>query len=569
VTEHRRALERLAQGEEVIRRLYEIAAEHRSDLHTRLEKLLELGNGLFRMQTGIVSRVAGGTFEVVEVLGGPSQFARGMVTDLGYTYCEKTVAAGEPVALSRASGTEWEGHAGHRQNKQEAYIGAPVVVDGDVFGTLSFTSLEALPEGLTERDRELVRLMALWVGREIEVEQNSDLARLLSLGREALTGSFDAPGIREIVGRLAVPALAEVSVLYLPLGEGRILRSQFVSSSGLTEEETSVDALLHREGSPHPPLETLRQAASPRTIRLGGREASDDIEWLRATGHSAALIVPVAAQSGVIAAQVLFSSDLSHFDAHARTIARELATLTGFALSQGQAREAAEGAVRARDDLLAFVSHDLGNPIATISMVTERLLGKPPAEDRREETRFYLEGIRDSVNRMERLVHDLLEVQTLEGGHRRINPAPVLAKSIVLDILREFRHAADTKSLQLHGDGDEGALVLADRDRLMEVLSNLLDNAVKFSAPGGSIRVAAERGDANVLFSVSDSGSGVPAERIPNLFNRYVQASEKRRAGAGLGLAIAKQIVEQHGGSIWCESEVGIGAAFRFTIPAP
>jgi signal transduction histidine kinase len=225
--------------------------------------------------------------------------------------------------------------------------------------------------------------------------------------------------------------------------------------------------------------------------------------------------------------------------------------------------------VRARDDLLSFVSHDLGNPIATISMVTERLLAPPTSEDPHGETRFYLEGIRDSATRMERLVHDLLEVHLLEGGQRNVRPLPLLATAIVSEVLREFRHAAEAKSIRLDANAQDGVMVLGDRDRLFEVLINLLDNAVKFTNRGGTVHLTAEREGRHVVFSVADSGVGIAEDRISRLFDRHLQAKEKRRAGAGLGLAIAKQIVEQHGGSIWCESVVGEGATFRFTLPTP
>jgi signal transduction histidine kinase len=223
-------------------------------------------------------------------------------------------------------------------------------------------------------------------------------------------------------------------------------------------------------------------------------------------------------------------------------------------------------AVEARDDLLAIVSHDLGNPIAVISMVTERLLARPEEEDRREQARPYLKGIAESTKRMERLVHDLVEIRALETGRLEIRPMKVSVQSIVAEIVRAFGPVTEVKSITLTAGPGKDWVVSGDRDRVLEVLSNLLENSVKFTPPKGKITLEIELREGDVLFAVSDTGRGIAPEQIPRLFDRYVQAHEKWRAGAGLGLAIAKEIVEAHGGSIWCKSELGVGTTFFFTL---
>jgi PAS domain S-box-containing protein len=537
VTERRKSLERLARNEEAIRRLYELAAVRGMDLTERLRKVLELGVELFGMQSGRVSRAWGHHREVIATWG-------------------------ERAKLPEESALTAEG----------SRLDAPLVVAGEAFGLLSFSSAHPRPESFDASERELVNLMASWVGRAIEVQQRQEIVERLATAREALMESFAFADIRAIVARLAVPFLAEASILYAPTGVRRVLRSEAKAGSDMVEEEVGVEELLEREGKPHPPLDMIRKGSrTPRVFNRSVRAESADYgsDWLRGVGYASSFVVPVVARGTVIAVQALLSSKPSRYAPHEQELAAELATLAGFALAHGQATEAAEAAVRARDDLLSFVSHDLGNPIATISMVTERLLAQPTGEDRREEARFYMEGIRDSATRMERLVHDLLEVHVLESGHRGVRPAPLLATTIVSEVLREFRYAADAKSIQLDGSANDGVVLLGDRDRLFEVLINLLDNAVKFSNPGGTIRVTAELEGRQVLFSVANSGIGITQEQISRLFDRHIQAREKRRAGAGLGLTIAKQIVEQHGGSIWCESVVGEGATFRFTVPTP
>jgi signal transduction histidine kinase len=173
---------------------------------------------------------------------------------------------------------------------------------------------------------------------------------------------------------------------------------------------------------------------------------------------------------------------------------------------------------------------------------------------------------------MERLVQDLLEVQLLEDGRRAIRRTTLSVESTLDEAVRGFEQTALTKSIGLErmrveGRSGDDWSIKGDRDRLLEVLSNLLDNAMKFTDPGGRIRIGAELREDEAIFFVSDTGVGIAPEHVPHLFDRYVQAHEKRRAGAGLGLAIAKEIVEGHGGSIWCESEPGQGSSFSFSIP--
>ena len=170
---------------------------------------------------------------------------------------------------------------------------------------------------------------------------------------------------------------------------------------------------------------------------------------------------------------------------------------------------------------------------------------------------------------MTRLVDDLLDVARVEAWELRIRPDPIPADTLVADALQVHGHAAASRLLTVHSDvpGDLPP-VLADRDRVLQVFSNLLSNAIKFTPEGGTIRVSAQVRGNEVVFSVADSGPGIAPDEIGYLFDRFWQATHARRAGAGLGLAIAKGIVEAHGGRIWVESELGRGTVFAFSLPA-
>jgi signal transduction histidine kinase len=169
---------------------------------------------------------------------------------------------------------------------------------------------------------------------------------------------------------------------------------------------------------------------------------------------------------------------------------------------------------------------------------------------------------------MNHLIQDLLDVAQVEAGALTVKRARVSVKELVVEAVEAHRSLADSASLKLELDIVLAPEIWADRDRLLQVLENLIGNAVKSTPPGGDIKVGTSPRDGEVLFWVSDTGSGISAENLAHIFDRFWQATKHAgRLGAGLGLAIAKGIVDAHGGRIWVESTVGHGATFFFTIP--
>jgi signal transduction histidine kinase len=186
------------------------------------------------------------------------------------------------------------------------------------------------------------------------------------------------------------------------------------------------------------------------------------------------------------------------------------------------------------------------------------------ADDREQ-----IDTIDVSAKRMSRLIADLLDVTRLEGGKRLpIDPEPVEVSSLLSETYELFKAqaAAGSVTLQLR-NVDNVPAVHADRHRILQVLSNLIGNSLKFTPEGGVVAFSAEQRDREVLFSVTDNGPGIPARHLDDIFSPYWQAKRTERLGAGLGLPIAKGIVEAHGGRIWAESEQGKGTRFFFTLP--
>jgi signal transduction histidine kinase len=229
------------------------------------------------------------------------------------------------------------------------------------------------------------------------------------------------------------------------------------------------------------------------------------------------------------------------------------------------ASAAAREAVKQRDEVLAIVAHDLRNPLARILMSASLLRGEF-AEGVAPRTLAIMER---AVKAADRLVRDLLDVSRLEAGGLRLERGPVAAAELLAEVAEEFGELAAARAVTLRASAEGGLpAVDADRARLRQALTNLVDNALRLTPEGGSVALDAARAHGLVEFRVRDTGPGIPAEQIPHLFDRFWQGSREHRGSSGLGLAIVKGVVDAHGGRVHVESRVGEGTTFRLWIPA-
>ncbi len=224
-------------------------------------------------------------------------------------------------------------------------------------------------------------------------------------------------------------------------------------------------------------------------------------------------------------------------------------------------------AVRLRDDLVAVVSHDLRSPLNVIQMQAALLLRAPLDEPAAGRVRTGAERIQRSVARMNVLIRDLLDLAKIEAGRFALEWQTEEVGAMVDEGLVLLRPLADAKGITIREELTEVPPVRADRERVFQVLSNLVGNAIKFTPERGTIVVRAEPQGRAVQFTVADTGPGIAPEQLAHLFDRYWQATRRQREGAGLGLYIAKGIIEAHGGKIWADAQTGSGARFMFTLP--
>jgi two-component system sensor kinase FixL len=234
-----------------------------------------------------------------------------------------------------------------------------------------------------------------------------------------------------------------------------------------------------------------------------------------------------------------------------------------------QAREAtaaAQAAVHARDDVLHVVSHDLGNSLSAIVVNTTVLLKTLPPDS--EEVRQRVASVRDLARRMQRLRQDLLDVASIEQGGLSIEWDSWHPGAVVSESVEAFAPLTAEKGIELSAQVDDDVPeVEGDRERVLQVLANLLGNAVKFTQPGGRVLLRVEAAPDEVRFSVRDTGPGIAPENQAHVWDRFWKSRTANRHGAGLGLAIARGIVEAHGGRISLESAPGEGSTFTFTLP--
>ena len=408
-----------------------------------------------------------------------------------------------------------------------------------------------------------------------EAENSQKRASLLAEASRVLSASFDYQTTLAALVRLAVPALADYCALDIVEGEDNFQRigeahvdpakTQLIRKvatfprSALTARHPLVRVVT--TGEP-----VLEADITPAFIRASFAEA-EQRKVVEALDPRSLICVPLVTSGRPIGALTLVTSGSGRrFDLADLSLAADVARRAAVVVEHARLFHEAQQATRARDDILAVVAHDLRNPLNTVTMAVSLMLETTPVE--RVQERRQVEIVRRAADRMNRMIQDLLDVKRMESGRLTIDLQPEEPFALINDTVDMLRPLAVGSTVRLDTSIEENLpLVYADAARIQQVLSNLVGNAVKFTPRDGRITVCAEQSEREVRFSVIDTGSGIPSEQLPHIFGRFWQARASDRRGIGLGLAIAKGIVEAHNGRIWVESHVGLGSTFYFTLP--
>lgn len=406
-----------------------------------------------------------------------------------------------------------------------------------------------------------------------ERKRIEDQHRFLAGVGEILGASLDYDLTVRGAARLAVPMLGDSCVVDV-IEDGRL--ASYAQAHADPRKERQLVEMRARYlpdlGGAHVLGRAIREQ---RTLLV---EATDDVlralarndehfRMLQALQFGTLLGVPMLAGGKVVGVTRL-SRSARPFTPEDVALAEEYARRLALAIDNVRLYERAQQAIRARDDTISLVSHDLRNPVNAIKMIATSLLQSPPAQAVREE---YLHTIAEAARQCDGLIQDLLDVSRIEAGRLRVDPVPTDLAALLQATVDVLAPLAEDRELALEVSVPGGLPpVLADEQRLQQVLSNLVGNAIKFTERGGRVAVRVEPPAADaceVVVAVSDTGPGIPAADLPRVFDRYWQGGRaQRRAGAGLGLPIAKGIMDAHGGRMWVESEVGRGSTFFFSL---
>ena len=412
------------------------------------------------------------------------------------------------------------------------------------------------------------------VSERKRVEQGQ---RFLAHAGEMLARMLDAGHTLEAVTQLALPLLGDGCIVYLREDDGEVRRTLALHSDPLRAEKMRWlrdHPFSLREA--HPVTVALNEGRSNLVVGIDPGRLQDlaadaeHLELMQFLNPHSILAVPMNPR-GQVTGALCFFFDARRARVHDHedlAVAEQLARLIGLSLDNARLYGEAQSAVRARDDVLTVVSHDLGNPLSAIRVSTSMLARRPPSQRDEELDRKQIENIRTSVDQMERLIQDLLDVKRIEAGLLSLEPERCAVSAMVREIADAAENWMTAKSLRLELDTHvDGLYVFADPQRIFQIFSNLIGNAVRYAPAGTAIRMQARRADASVWFSIVDSGPGIPAEHLPHLFDRFWQARRTGRHGMGLGLAIVKGLVEAQNGRVWAESELGTGSIFHVTLP--
>jgi PAS domain S-box-containing protein len=408
-----------------------------------------------------------------------------------------------------------------------------------------------LPDG---RWQAFVRDISERKRAEEALRRIADEERLFADVGSILATTLDYEETLVAVARLVAGALADVCVVESVEDGGGLRR---VTVSREDQSPVSVDVPRPLLGSaPREPLLAPTVESEEHRLALGALAAKSLIA------------LPLAAQGRAVGSLILVrTTRMDPYGPRDLFVAQEVGRRAALAIENARLYRLAQSAIRARDDVLGIVAHDLRNPLGGISLQAEFLTRKTPEGDMAAHKAA--EKIKRATARMNRLIQDLLDVTRMEAGHLSVEMTMQPIGEVISEALEAQRPHAAEVATELRSDlTSELPELRADRDRLIQVFENLIGNALKFAPPGSQVVVGAQARGPDVLCWVADNGPGIPADAKAHLFDRFWQLKRADRRGAGLGLPIVKGIVEAHGGRIWVESLPGEGSTFFFTIPA-
>jgi len=537
--------------------------------------------GTEAVDTCVVLLREGDVLRVRAAAGLEDELRTGFCLRIGEGFAGQVAAEGHPLFLKHAADDPRVKSPAVRVKGVRAMYGVPLKREDRVIGVAHIGSLTAFE--FSDEDKLLFRTMVSRATSGIvkaqilgDLRRAETAQRFLADASRELAESLEYQATLQKIARLAVPAIADWCVV--DLREGGSLRRVSVAHAD-PEKENLARELEHKY-----PTDPEATAGIPQVIRSGMTEWSSDLSEqalraaarddghltaLRQLGLKAFIIAPIQTRSGAIGAITLITAESNRRYSLADVqVAEDLGRRVGMAIDNARLYSEAQHAVAVRDRILAVVSHDLRNQLGIVKVGTQLLFRRVETLAEHEELRKPIDAVQRTADSMQRLVSDLLDMASLQAGRLAIVREPFPIGAVLREAYDSHEPIAEAKGLSLKAVAlPADACVLGDRERLLQVLSNILGNAMKFTDAGGSITLRASATDGEVNIVIEDTGVGIPPEHLDQIFDPYQSFQRAPHRGTGLGLYISQGIVLRHGGKLKVRSTVGEGSAFTITLP--
>lgn len=522
-----------------LRRLHEVTANQTIDLTEKVNQILRLGCETFQLPMALVSHIVEDQY-IVEYANTPEDaVAPGTEFELGATYCVHTLKANKPTAFHHAGESEISSHPCYQAFGLESYIGVPLFVNEERFGTLNFSGPEIHEQPFNHNDFELIRLFAQWIGNELTRQVAiKSLARqqalLESMSNQAKIGAWEVDLVKGHI-----------------YWSGMTKKIHEVNEDFIPNLETAIN--FYKEGYSRDRIsEVVEQCIA------SGDSWNEELQLVTAKGNE--LWVAALGQ-----AEYKDSNPVRLFGSF-----QDIDERVKSQIELQKAKEEAEAAAKSKSEFLANMSHEIRTPMNGVLGMINTML--PKESDKQKIHQLVL--AQSSAESLLQLINDILDFSKVDAGKLDL-------EEIEFNVLQEFKKYFATVSpqikekgleLELDFSGVETCLVKGDPNRLRQVLSNLVGNAIKFTTQG-KIKIKAViqvvNGKTKIHCDVSDTGIGIPQEKVSHLFDAFTQAdasTTREYGGTGLGLAIVQKLCELMGGMLDVISEYGKGSTFSFDL---
>jgi PAS domain S-box-containing protein len=530
-----------------LKRLHLVLTQNYDNYQALIEEYLKIGSEIFDLGVGIVSCIEGSEYTVMGTNVTDDSITKGMVFDLEGTYCFEVYKKNESVALtSIGTNSKMCKHPVYVAMKLESYISSPIFVQDKLYGTINFTSLSIREEGFHLYEIEMLELMAMNIGKMLELQiLSKEVDKQKNFYEDILNSMHSGYVVQNKSGEIINFNKRSFEIL------------------GLTEEELlgkkSIDPewrCVKANGEPfpgeeHPAMVSLTQNKASKGVIMGVLTPQNTERWIS------------------IDSKPLYHDE----EGNATHAATTFSDVTDQKKSQellNRSKQKAERASKTKTEFLANMSHEIRTPLnGIVGMVS--ILEDTPLDSEQEEL---LETIQSSSDQLLAVINDILDISKIEAGKTELNEQVFDFRKAISNSFELFKNNAAKNKVELNLNFDENSpsIVLADETKILQITNNLISNAIKFTSNGSvNISVKAEKRAGNTVdinLTVSDSGIGIPKDKRHLLFKAFSQTDEsitRDYGGTGLGLIICKKLAELMRGDITFRENRPQGAIFTFS----